>query len=167
MLKNLSTKNYFCFRQIKREFVKKTITFVNIIKKLKYDAKYKIYFKLIVDDYALCFYNNYIISNFTNRKFNQQRINFFKILKKIDTLVYRFELSSIIKIHSIIFITQLKLSLTFDADFYRCSRSNQKNSSSIQIKNNNESKNSIKFYEIENLLNKRISFIDRVTYLIK
>ena len=78
MLKNLSTKNYFCFRQIKREFVEKAIIFVNIIKKLKYDAKY-IDLKLTIDDYVyLCFYNNYIISSFINRKLNQQQINFSK-----------------------------------------------------------------------------------------
>ena len=37
----------------------------------------------------------------------------------------------------------------------------------MQIKNNNEFENLIKFYEIENLLNKRISIINRVIYLIK
>ena len=137
------------------------------MKKLKYDAKH-IDLKLIINDYIyLYLYNDYIISNFTNRKFNQQRMNSFKILKKIDTLIYRLKLSLIIKIYSIIFITQLKLFSTFNVDSYRRSRSNQKNSSLIQIKNNNESKNSIKFYEVESLLNKRILIIDRVIYLIK
>ena len=98
---------------------------------------------------------------------HQQRVNSFKILKKIDTLIYRLKLSSVMKIHSMIFITQLKSFSTFDADFYRRSRSNQKNSSSVQMKNDSESENSIKFYEIETLLNKRISTIDRIIYLIK
>ena len=74
------------------------------MKKLKYDVKH-INFKLIVDDYVyLYFYNNYIISNFINRKLNQQRTSFFKILKKIDILIYCFKLLFVIKIHLIIFI---------------------------------------------------------------
>ena len=167
MLKNLSIENYFRFRQVKREFVEKTMIFVNVMKKLRYDAKH-IDLKLIVNDYAyLCFYNDYIISDFTNQKLHQQRVNFFKILKKIDTLIYRLKLSFVMKIHSVIFIAQLKSFSASDANLYRRSRSNQKNSSSVQMKNDNESENSIKFYEIEVLLNKRISTIDRIIYLIK
>ena len=137
------------------------------MRKLRYDAKH-IELKLVVDDYVyLCFYNDYIISNLTNQKLHQQRVNSFKILKKIDTLIYRLKLPLVMKIHSVIFIAQLKSSSSSDADLYRRSRSNQKNSSSIQIENDSESKNSVKFYEIEILLNKRISTIDRVIYLIK
>ena len=153
LLKNLSLKNYNCFRLIKREFVEKIITFVNVIKKLRYNVVY-INIKLVVDDYVyLYLYNNYIIFNLINRKLNQQRINFFKILKKIDILVYRFELSSIIQIYSIISIAQLKSTSVFKTNFYRRFRSNTKNSSFVQLKNNNDLKNSIKVYEIKQLLN--------------
>ena len=40
---------------------------------------------------------------------------------------------------------------------------------SIQLKNdeNNDSKNTIKLYEIKQLLNRRISSIDQINYLIK
>ena len=98
---------------------------------------------------------------------NQQRIKFFEILKKIETLTYRFKLLLIIQIHSMIFIIQLKSTLTFDIDLYRRSRFDVDNSSSMQLKNNNNSKNSIKLYEIKKLLNRRIMFIDRINYLIK
>ena len=104
LLKNLLTKNYNRFRLIKRKFVEKTIIFVNVIQKLRYNATYT-NLKLAVDDYVyLCLYNNYTISNFINKKLNQQRVNFFKILKKIDILIYRLELFLIMKIYSIIFI---------------------------------------------------------------
>ena len=165
LLKNLSTKNYNRFRLIKRKFVEKAIAFVNVIRKLRYDATH-INLKLIIDNYAyLYLYNGYTISNFINKKLNQQRVSFFKILKKIDTLIYRFELFSIIKIHSVIFIIQLKSTSAFDVNFY-C-RSRFKHSSPMQLKNNNNSKNSIKFYKIERLLNRRIIAIDRINYLIK
>lgn len=66
LLKNLLTKNYNCFQLVNREFVKKTIIFVNVIRKLRYNIKY-IDIKLVVNDYAyLCLYNNYIISNLIN-----------------------------------------------------------------------------------------------------
>ena len=165
MFENLSTKNYNRFRQIKRKFAKKTMIFVNVIKKLRYNTFY-INIQLIVDEYAyICFYNKYIISNFINKKLYQQRVNFFKILKKIETLVYRLELFLIIFIYLIIFITQLKLTSLLNVDFYRRSRSN--NLSLIQLKNNNKSKNFVKFYEIKRLLNKRITFTKRINYLIK
>ena len=167
MLENLSAKNYSRFRQIKREFAEKAMTFVNIMRKLRYDAKH-IDFELIVGGYVyLCFYNDYTISDLINRKLNQQRVGFFKILKKIGTLIYRLELSFVMKIYSIIFITQLKSSSALNADSYRRSRSNQKNSPLMQVKNDSEPKNPVKFYEVESLLDKRILFIDRVTYLIK
>ena len=167
LLKNLLSKNYSCFQLIKREFVEKIITFVNVIKKLRYNVIY-IDIEFVVDDYVyLCLYNNYIIFNFTNRKLNQQQIDFFKILKKIDILVYRFELSLIMQIYLIISIVQLKSTLTFKANFYCRFCSNTKNSLFVQLKNDNDSKNSIKVYEIEQLLNRRIIIIDRINYLIK
>ena len=92
LLKNLSSKNYNCFQLIKREFVEKIIIFVNVIKKLRYDVVY-IDIEFVVDDYVyLCLYNDYIIFNLINCKLNQQRIDSFKILIKINILTYRFEL---------------------------------------------------------------------------
>ena len=141
--------------------------FVNVMRKLRYNATH-IELKLAIDDYVyLCFYRDYTISNFINKKFNQQPVDFFKILKKINTLIYRFELSSIMQIHSMISIIQLKSTSTSNVDFYRRSRSNVEHSSSVQLKNDNDSENSIKFYEIEQLLNRRIIVIDRINYLIK
>ena len=78
--------------------------FVNVIKKFRYDVKH-IELKLTIKKYVyLCFYDDYIISNLTNRKLNQQRIKFFEILKKIKIFAYRFKLLLIMQIHSMIFI---------------------------------------------------------------
>ena len=71
MLKNLSTKNYHRFRQIKREFVEKIVIFVNVMRKLRYDATHS-KLKLTINDYAyFCFYHDYTISNLINKKLNQ------------------------------------------------------------------------------------------------
>ena len=167
LLKNLPTKNYNRLRQIKRKSVEEVMTFVNVMRKLRYDAAH-IELKLTVDDYVyLCLYHDYTILDLINKKLNQQRVDFFKILKKINTLTYRLELSSIMQIHSMISKTQLKSASTSDVDLYRRSRSNVEHSSFVQLKNDSDSKNSIKFYEIEKLLNRRIIVIDRINYLIK
>lgn len=74
--------------------------------KRRYDNTHiDIFVKLTINNYVYFrFFNDYTISDLNNHKLNQQRIESFKILIKIDILVYRFELFSIINIHSIIFI---------------------------------------------------------------
>ena len=78
---------------MKRDFVEKIIVFVNVMHKRRYD---KLHFdiNLIVDNYVFIrFFVEYIISKFFDHKLNQQRVEFFKILKKIETLTYRLKLS--------------------------------------------------------------------------
>ena len=101
--------------------------------KRRYDDMHiDIFVKLTVSSYVyLRFFNEYIISGLNSRKLNQQRIESFKILIRIDTLTYRLELFSVMIIHSAIFIAQLKSASTSDANFYRRSKSNMNNSSSI------------------------------------
>ena len=166
LLKNLSTKNYNQFRQMKRDFIEKIIVFVNVMHKRRYD---KLHFdvNLIVDSYVFIrFFVEYIISNFFNHKLNQQRVEFFKILKKIETLTYRLKLSSIMRIYLVIFIAQLK-SKSSKNDFY--DKVNNKNSSSIEIENvesDFELTQQISSYEIKRFLFKKMSR-DKSKYLIK
>ena len=118
LLKDLSTKNYDRLRQIKRDSTKEIIVFVNVMHKLRYDFAHK-NVKLTINDYAfLRLHVDYIICELSNKKFNQQRVDFFKILKKIDILIYRLKLSLVMQIHFVVFITQLKLVSTFDNDSY-------------------------------------------------
>ena len=80
------------------------IIFTFFIIKIKYNSKHlalnlkkkkKIYLKL---------YYNYSILNLFNKKLLQQKINLFKVLIKIDYLIYRLQLFFVIKIYSIISI---------------------------------------------------------------
>ena len=71
------------------------------------------------------------------------------------------------KIHSMIFIIQLKFVSTFDNDFYQQIKQNAINSLFVETKNNDKKSNLTFNYEIERLLNRRIIVIDRINYLIK
>ena len=56
--------------------------------KLRYDFTHK-NVKLIVNNYVFFrLHVDYIIFERSNKKFNQQRVNSFKILKKINVLIY-------------------------------------------------------------------------------
>ena len=166
MLKDLFAENYFKLKQIKREFAKKIMIFVNVMHKRRYDQIHiNIQFK--IEDYAFFeLYFDYIIFDLSNHKFSQQRVDSFKIIEKIDTLTYRLELSSIMQIHFVIFIAQLKSASSSNSDSYRRSKSN--NSSSITTKNDDsDDSTQISSYEIERLLNRRIISTNRINYLVK
>ena len=136
MLSDLSFENYNRLKLIKRKKVKSIMTFVNVINKTRYDLHHKIINSVIEVDFMiyLRFHQNYIISNLFNKKLFNQRIKSFKMLKTIDKSkqIYRLKLFFVMKIHSVIFITQLK-SITSNIDFYE--RVVDRNSSSIKKKN--------------------------------
>ena len=169
-MKNLSTEDYDRLRLVKRDQIEDVVVFVNVMHKLRYDKVYK-NIKLIVESYVfLRLHVEYIILDQNNKKLNQQRMKLFKILEKIDHFVYRLKLSSVIKIHSVIFIAQLKSALSSIDDSYH--RHHDRNSSSVEevVSNDyDESRyESSKFYELKRLLEKR-TFIDdiKIEYLVK
>ena len=49
-------------------------------------------------------HHDYIILNIINKKLFNQRVESFKILKKIKNLIYHLKLSSVIKIYFIMFV---------------------------------------------------------------
>ena len=71
MLKNLFVENYFRFKQIKREFVEKIMTFINVMHKYRYNEIHiDVQFK--IDDYIFFkLHIEYIIFDLNNHKFNQ------------------------------------------------------------------------------------------------
>ena len=102
-------------------------------------------------------HHEYFISLFKNMtaKWFQRRIDSFKIIKKIDNLTYRLQLSAHWKIHFVISVQQFE-STSNEFDFYN--RISYDNSSSIFVERDNENEKS---YEIEKLINKRIVKKDR------
>ena len=105
------------------------------------------------NDYVFIkFHHDYDIS-FTivfESKYNQQYVKSFRILKRIDKLTYRFDLFNHWRIHSILFIAQLKSCFDSTTNFFNRSRSNH--SDFVFVKKNIER---VKLYEIEKLINKR------------
>ena len=164
MLANLSFENYSQLRQIKRENVEAVMIFANALSKARYDAIHKTLKIKIEDKMYLRLHQSYIISNLSNHKLSKQRVEFFSVIEKIDNLAFRLQLFSIMKIHFVISIAQLK-SVTSSSDSY--DRTADKESSSIQKKQSIELTELASLYEIERLLNRRITSTDRMSYLIK
>ena len=91
-------------------------------------------------------YKDYKIFAITSKKIKSQLIRPFKILERIERLIYRLKLPVNIKIHDVIFITHLKLTIDLAEDSYRRRRLSI---SAVIIDDEKE-------YEIEKLLKKRI-----------
>ena len=153
LIVDLSTKTFNKFRQLKRENVEAIMTFVNAFSKTCYDNKHRVINIKKNDMIYLRLYQKYTISNFVNFKFSKQRVDFFEIFDKIDNLVFRLQLSFVMKIYSIIFITQLK-SIILDQNFY--DKTTNKKSSFVEKKNFVIVKKT-SHYKIERLFDKRIT----------
>ena len=101
------------------------------------------------------------INDILSKKYDQQYVDFFKILKKIDKLTYRFDLSIYWRIHFVFSIAQLKL-VSIESNFYQRSRFIHLDSMFVE----NDIK-WVKFYEIDFLINKREIARRRSKYLIR
>ncbi len=134
--------------------------FANVIMKIRYDKSHKFIKIKLNDNVYLHLHHEYKISDIENRKLTLQRVRSFKILEMIlNDLVCKLTLSSIMKIHSIISIAQLK-SVFEDQNLYN--RVQNDESSFIWKKNNQETLK----YEIEWLIY-HFTFWDQRQYLIK
>ena len=161
MLTNLLSEDWSRLRQIKREKAEETIAWANVVVKSNYDKQhtaidlkkeFMIYLRL---------HKNYTVSELKNRKLANQRVKPFKILQKIKSLIYRLNLSLTMRIHSVMFIAQLK-SVSFNKDLFDRSRQNE--SSSVKT----EDDESESEYEVKRILNKRYNRRKKNTkYLIK
>ena len=134
------------------------MTFANALNKIKYNKIHKTINIKIDDNVYLHLNQDYIISKLINHKLSHQRINSFEIFKRIEKLAFRLRLSFIMKIHSIISVTQLKS---------KSSKTNSYNQSmNFELLSIVEIDSEIIFYILKRILNKRI-FRDQAYYLIK
>jgi hypothetical protein len=135
-----------------------------MIIKLQYDRKHQS-LNMKVENYALFrLHKDYFISSIKilRTKLSQQYVEFFRILKKIDILIYRLNLSHHWRIHSIIFVAQLESCSDSVTNSYKRSHSND--SESVHVENDIDQ---VKFFEIESLINKRHSAIRESKYLVR
>ena len=93
------------------------IVFATTKVKIYYDVRHtSILFEK--DEYVYLRLNKeYKLSKRLNSKLSQQRCEFFKILQRVERLTYKLNLSSTWRVHSVIFIVQLKL-VFVDFDSY-------------------------------------------------
>ena len=128
------------------------IAFAQMTSKYYYDRKHQLLF-MKTDDYALIrLHHDYNISTIEvlDKKLSQQYVDSFKILEKIDNLTYRLKLSNHWRIHSVLFVTQLKSVSSSMKNFFNRSRLNQSDSVFVE-----KDTNQVKSWEIEKLINKR------------
>ena len=160
MFTELLSKNFNRLQQIKREQIKKALTFINIIIKTYYNESHKpinIFKKNLT---YLRLHYEYKISKFINHKLHNQRVDLFKIFEKVEKLIYRLKLSFVIIIYSIVFIAQLEFKYVISNSYKK--RVNIDLSFIIK-KNGNDS--NMKIYEIEIFFKKKIR--NKSYYLIK
>ena len=94
--------------------------FASIWFKHWYDMKHKKLDLKKSDLIYLQLHHSYNLSGLQNPKLSNQRVDSFKIIKKIDFLTYHLELLCTMKIHSVIFITHLEPCSI--RDLYKCLR---------------------------------------------
>lgn len=152
---NEDKKTFNKFRLIKRKKIDDAIIFIIIFIKIKYDVKYLFFILKKKDETFFKLYYDYFISSLINKKLSQQRVKSFKILNKINYLIYKLRLSSIIKIHFIIFIIQLKSNIKVLNSYKK-----RINTEILSIINKNND------IEINFFLKKRI-ICDKLKYLFK
>src|SRR5204862_4571583 len=81
--------------------------------------KYHIFLLLNSDDLVMLkLHHRYCVSNVKNKKFLIQQVRCFSIKQQVFFLIYKLDLSSNMKIHSVISVTNLE-SLSLSEDFYK------------------------------------------------
>src|SRR5204862_7495467 len=83
-------------------------------------------------------HHEYHVSDVKNKKLSIQQVKYFLIKQQVFFLVYELDLSSNMKIHSVISVTNLK-SLSSDKDLYK----HQCNKHLLPVKENEAEKNNL------------------------
>ena len=152
-------------RQLKfqREIVD-IIVFTQVKIKIYYDVKHQFIFFHFENKVYFRFYHEYQFFDRFNWKMFNQRCELFIVKRRVEKLIYKLKLSIHWKIHSIIFMTQLKFCFN-KSNSYNRFRSNY--FVFVEIENDIDD---WKFYIVERIMNKRFRKFERITitqYIIK
>jgi hypothetical protein len=139
-------------RKMLRTKIEQAIIFANASMKIRYDRKRKSLNLKLDDLIYVKLYKDYTQSDLINKKFSKQRLKSIKILEKIEKLVYKLKISSIWKIHSMLFVIHLESTSTKKDSYQRKKR--ESDSIENAIKQND-------IYEIERILTKRSIKVER------
>jgi hypothetical protein len=157
----IESQKFFTFT---RKQIVDVVAWAQMIMKQNYDRKHH-FIHLKVDDYALLrLHKDYFIFSFNilSKKLSQQYADFFRIIEKIDNLVYRLNFSNHWRIHFVVFIAQLKSASNSIKNSYNRFRS--EHSEFIHVK---EDTSTIKSFEIKALINRRTTTRRKMKYLVR
>ena len=132
-------------QRIAQQEAQKAVTFANYEVKIWYDKHHCLLALEIRDEVFIKLYKRYILSVIINWKFFNQWASPVKVLKKIELLIYKLDIFSNWKIHSVILIAQLKLA-SKSTDLYN--RENHSVNSSVISEFNEKWQN----YEVKKLM---------------
>ena len=138
--------------------------FVNAKIKIYYNARHQSLMLKFENRVYLRLNQKYHLSGKFNKKISLQRCGSFLIKKRIERLAYLLKLFFKWRIHSIIFVTQLKPA-SFTEDFYHRLRSNHSDVINIE-----EDTSQWRFYEMKRIIDKRMRIYNNkkiVQYLLR
>ena len=156
---NLFLKNN---RLITRLKIVDVIVFDQMNVKFHYDRKHQSMFMKQKNHAFIKFHKKYNIFFVINRKYDQQYVEFFLIIEKIERFAYRFVISNTWRIHFVFNITQLKFCFSSTANFFNRFRSNQSNFVYVD-----DDTTEVKFFELFKIINKRQIKIKNTKYFVQ
>ena len=149
-------------RLITRQNASDVIIFDQMNAKFHYDKKHEFMFMKQEDVALIKLHKNYNISSTINKKYDQQFVEFFIIIEKIDRLIYRLNISNNWFIHSIFSVVSLKRCSSSSIDLFKRFRSNHSDFVFV-----NDDTINVKFFELSRIINKRMIKKRDVEYLVE
>ena len=149
-------------RFIIRQNADDVIIFDQMNAKFHYDKKHEFMFMKQEDVALIKLHKNYNISSTINKKYDQQFVEFFIIIEKIDRLIYRLNISNNWFIHSIFSVVSLKRCSSSSIDLFKRFRSNHSDFVFV-----NDDTINVKFFELSRIINKRMIKKRDVEYLVE
>ena len=149
-------------RFIIRQDVSDVIVFDQMNAKFHYDRKHEFMFMKQEDVALIKLHKSYNIFSTISKKYDQQFVEFFTIIEKVDRLIYRLNIFSNWFIHSIFSVAQLERCSSSSADFFKRFRSNHFDFVFVDGDTVN-----VKFFELFRIINKRLIKKRDIEYLVE
>lgn len=164
---SLPEEAFHKLRLIKREEADDAMAFASTIIKARYDSKH-----LAIDlkegsEVFLKLHHGYSIPGLANRKLSQQRVGPFKVLAKVGPLAYRLELPPVMRIHPVISVAQLEPAASVSGPDRYGRRINLEPPPVVNENESEQTGKDGKLYDVERVLDKRVSDKGKISYLIK
>ena len=149
-------------RLVTRQNVNDVIVFDQMNAKFHYDKKHEFMFMKQKDVTLIKLHKDYNIFSTINKKYDQQFVESFIIIEKIDRLIYRLIIFNNWFIHSIFNVIQLKKCSSSSADSFKRFKSNHFDFVFV-----NDDTINVKFFELSRIINKRMIKKRNIEYFVE